>query len=67
MEWTDYISIFHEKVDHIKSLGLTIDAQLSWTKHVDEICRQVSPAIGALKGFKTHATLYFDDYCDSSL
>ena len=26
-----------ERVHHAKSLSLTIDAQLSWTKHVDEI------------------------------
>ena len=38
-----------KRVDHIKSLGLTIDAQLSWSKHVDEISKKVSSAIGALK------------------
>ena len=32
-----------------KSLGLTIDAQLSWGKHIEEICKKVSSAIGALK------------------
>ena len=32
-----------------KSLGLTIDDRLSWSNHVDEICRKVSSAIGALK------------------
>ena len=37
------------RVDHTKSLGLTIDAQLSWSKHVDEICKKASSAIGALK------------------
>ena len=37
------------RVDHTKSLGLTIDAQLSWSKHVDEISKKVSSAIGALK------------------
>ena len=37
------------RVDHTKSLGLTIDAQLSWSKHVDEICKKVSSATGALK------------------
>ena len=36
-------------VDHTKSLGLAIDAQLSWSKHVDEISKKVSSAIGALK------------------
>ena len=38
-----------KRVDHIKSLGPTIDAQLSWSKHVDEISKKVSSAIGALK------------------
>ena len=38
-----------KRVDHTKSLGLTIDAHLSWSKHVEEICKKVSSAIGALK------------------
>ena len=38
-----------KRVDHAESLGLTIDAQLSWSKHVDEICKKASSAIGALK------------------
>ena len=38
-----------KRVDYTKFLGLTIDAQLSWSKHVDEISKKVSPAIGALK------------------
>ena len=38
-----------KRVDNTKSLGLTIDAQLSWGKHVEEICKKVSSAIGALK------------------
>ena len=39
-----------ERVDHTKSLGLIIiDAHLSWCKHVEEICKKVSSAIGALK------------------
>ena len=36
------------RFDHTKSPGLTIDAQLSWSKHVDEICKKASSAIGAL-------------------
>ena len=46
------ISIDHKtikRVDHTKSLGFTIDTQLSWSKHVDEICKKASSAIGALK------------------
>ena len=38
-----------KRVDHTKSLGLTIDAQLSWSKHVDDTCKKASSAIGALK------------------
>ena len=38
-----------KRVDHTKSLGLTIDAQLSWSKHVDKLCKKASSAIGALK------------------
>ena len=35
--------------DHTKLLGLAIDVQLSWCKHVDEICKKTSLAIGTLK------------------
>ena len=38
-----------KRVDHTKSLGLTIDAQLSSSKHIDEICKKASSAVGALK------------------
>ena len=38
-----------KRVDRTKSLGLTIHDRLSWSNHVDEICRNVSSAIGALK------------------
>ena len=38
-----------KRVDRTKSLSLTIDDRLSRSIHVDEICRKVSSAIGALK------------------
>ena len=38
-----------ERVDHTKSSVLIIDAHLYWCKHVEEICKKVSSAIGALK------------------
>ena len=51
--WRDDVEIRIDdqikRVDYTKSLGLTIDAQHSWGKHVEEICKKVSPAIGALK------------------
>ena len=31
------------------ALGLTTDDQFSWSKHVDEICKKASSAIGALR------------------
>ena len=51
--WRDDVEIrigdqIIKRVDYTKSLGLTIDAQLSWGKHVEEICKKVSSAIGAL-------------------
>ena len=37
------------KVDHAKSLGLIIDNLLSWSNHVNELCKKVTSAIGALR------------------
>ena len=37
------------KVDHAKSLGLIIDNRLSWSNHVNELCKKVTSAIGALR------------------
>ena len=47
-----------KRVDHTKSLGLTIDAQLSWSKHVDEICKKASSAIGALRRVRPFISKY---------
>ena len=38
-----------ERKDHTKSLGLTIDDQLTWTNYINEVCEKVSAAIGALR------------------
>ena len=38
-----------ERVDHTKSLGLTIGNRLSWSNYIKEVCKKVSSAVGALK------------------
>ena len=37
------------KVDQAKSLGLIIDNRLSWSNHVNKLCKKVTSAIGALR------------------
>ena len=37
------------KVDYTKSLGLYIDDNLTWKKHISEISKKISSGIGALK------------------
>ena len=36
-----------KKVKEAKSLGLFIDEHLSWAKHIEEISKKISSAIGA--------------------
>ena len=53
-----------KRVDHTKSLGLTIDDRLSWCEHVDEICKK------SLFGYRrpqTSAALYIERNCNSNL
>ena len=38
-----------KRVEEAKSLGLFIDEHLSWTKHIEEISKKISSAIGAFK------------------
>ena len=48
-----------ERADHTKSPGLTIDDRLSWSNYINEVCKKVSSAIGALKRirpFVSHST-----------
>ena len=42
-----------ERVDHSKSLGLTIDDGLSWSNYISEVCKKVSSAVGALKRIRS--------------
>ena len=55
-----------KRVVHTKSLGLTIDAHLSWGEHVEEICKKVSSAIGetAILIYNTLIMPHFD-YCST--
>ena len=41
-----------KKVKQAKSLSLFIDEHFSWTKHIEEISKKISSAIGALKRIK---------------
>ena len=47
-----------KRVDSSKFLGLTIDENLSWSKHIDNISKKNSSGIGALK----HARLFINTY-----
>ena len=38
-----------ENVDHTKSLGIFIDKNLSWKKHITETSKKIASAFGALK------------------
>ena len=38
-----------EQVNCIKYLGVTIDSQLLWSKHIESICSKVSRSIGCIR------------------
>ena len=40
-----------DRVPHTKSLGVYIDQNLSWSKHVNETAKIISSGIGALNSF----------------
>jgi len=37
------------KVDHAKTLGLSIENRLSWSNHFNELCKKATSVIGALR------------------
>ena len=43
-----------EKVKSTKSLGLSIDKNLAWKKHIDDISKKVSSGISALKRIRSY-------------
>ena len=47
-----------DRVPHTKSLGLNIDQNLSWSKHVNETAKITSSGIGALKTEAVHLRRY---------
>ena len=47
----NYLEI--ERVTHFNFLGLFIDCQLNWKKHVDYISINISKAIGIMDRLKT--------------
>jgi len=64
------------KLPHTKSLGVYIDQNLSWSKHVNETAEIISSGIGPLKRlrpfiykdttillYRALIELYFDSFC----
>ena len=41
--------MLHKSVKSVKTLGLHLQENLSWTKHTDHISKKVGPALGLLK------------------
>ena len=41
-----------ERVDQIEQLGVTIDDQLKWDKHVDKLCKKLSSALFSMRQVK---------------
>ena len=44
------------RVRLVKSLGLYIDSHLTWSLHIEKICKKISSAIGALKRIRSCIT-----------
>ena len=45
-----------ERVNHTESFGVTIDDRLSWSNYINEVCKKLSSAIGALKRIRPFAS-----------
>ena len=46
-----------KKVNETQTLGMTIDQHLTWGRHVEEISKKISSAIGALKRIRPTITI----------
>ena len=46
-----------KKVNEMETLGMTIDQHLTWGRHVEEISKKISSAIGALKRIRPTITI----------
>jgi hypothetical protein len=42
-----------KRVSNCKSLGVTIDENLSWSEHIDRLCKKIASGIGAIKRTRT--------------
>ena len=45
-----------KRVHSTKSLGLHIDSHLTWSVHIEKVCKKISSAIGALKRIRSFIT-----------
>ena len=54
-----------KRVDHAKSLGLYIDKKFSWSKHIEEISKNISSGMGPLK--RIDKAIHFSKYCSTNI
>jgi len=45
--FTDNVPV--EQVSSVKSLGISIDENLTWQTHIDKRCKNIASGIGAMK------------------
>ena len=44
------------RVHSVKSLGVHIDEHLTWSVHIDKLCKKIASAIGVLKRIRPFIT-----------
>ena len=47
-----------EQVSSTKSLGVSIDENLSWNTHIETVCKRMSSALGLIKRIRDFAPFY---------
>ena len=48
-----------EQVSSTKSLGVSIDENLSWNTHIETVCKKISSALGLIKRIRDFVPFYF--------